>query len=252
MDFRIVIPARYASARLPGKPLLDIAGRPMVVRVVEKALSTGADVVVATDDQRIHDAVTAYGHKALMTRVDHSSGTDRIAEAAQKMGWADDEIVVNVQGDEPLIEPGLIREVAENLRQHADAVVATACHPIHDKTALLNPNIVKVVLSKQGYALYFSRAPVPYPRDVFARAAEVPDDMQIYRHIGIYAYRVASLRAYADMTPSPLEQYESLEQLRVLWHGGRISVAVTRHAPASGVDTQADLDSVNALFATTL
>lgn len=244
MHFKIVIPARYASARLPGKPLLDIAGRPMVVRVADRALSTGAEVVVATDDRRIFDAVTTYRQRVLMTRADHASGTDRIAEVARQLGWADDEIVVNVQGDEPLIEPDLIREVAENLAQHPEAAIATACHPIHDEAAMLNANVVKVVLDRSGYALYFSRAPIPYPRDALARQ-RAPG----YRHIGIYAYRVSFLRAYADLQVAPIEQCESLEQLRALWHGYKISVAVTRHAPAAGVDTQEDLDTVRALLA---
>jgi 3-deoxy-manno-octulosonate cytidylyltransferase (CMP-KDO synthetase) len=249
MSFKIVIPARYASVRLPGKPLLDIAGKPMVVRVVEKALTTGAEVVVATDDVRISDAVRAHGHQAVMTREDHVSGTDRIAEVAQKMGWAENEIVVNVQGDEPLIESALIEEVAANLANHPDAAIATACHPIHDKASILNPNIVKVVIDKQGYALYFSRAPIPYPRDAFAHSLEIPQAMLIYRHIGIYAYRTSFLKAYAGLQLSPLEQYESLEQLRALWHGYRISLAVTTHAPATGVDTQEDLDAMRILFA---
>ncbi|CAG0971081.1 3-deoxy-manno-octulosonate cytidylyltransferase (CMP-KDO synthetase) [Methylophilaceae bacterium] len=248
MSFKIVIPARYASIRLPGKPLLDIAGKPMVVRVAEKAMSTGAEVVVATDDIRIFNAVGEHGHKAVMTRQDHLSGTDRIAEVALEMGWADNEIVVNVQGDEPLIESALIEEVAGNLAQHADAAIATACHPVHDKASMLNPNIVKVVIDKRGYALYFSRAPIPYPRDAFANGQELPAAMQVYRHIGIYAYRAAFLKAYAGLQPSPIEQYESLEQLRALWHGYKISVAVTSHAPAAGVDTLEDLDIMRALF----
>ncbi len=248
MSFKIVIPARYASIRLPGKPLLDIAGKPMVVRVAEKAQATGAEVVVATDDRRILEAVEAHGYSAVMTREDHVSGTDRIAEVAMKMGWAENEIVVNVQGDEPLIEPTLIEEVALNMAQHNEAAIATACHQIHDKALMLNPNVVKVVLDKEGYALYFSRAPIPYPRDAFAAGQELPDAILIYRHIGIYAYRTSFLKAYAGLQPSPIEQYESLEQLRALWHGYRISVAVTTHPPAAGVDTQEDLDTMRKLY----
>jgi len=250
MSFKIVIPARYASIRLPGKPLLDIAGKPMVVRVAEKAQATGAEVVVATDDSRILEAVEAHGYRAVMTREDHVSGTDRIAEVAMKMGWAENEIVVNVQGDEPLIEPTLIEEVALNMAQHNEAAIATACHQIHDKALMLNPNVVKVVLDKEGYALYFSRAPIPYPRDVFAAGRELPDAMLIYRHIGIYAYRTSFLKAYAGLQPSPIEQYESLEQLRALWHGYKISLAVTTHPPAAGVDTQEDLDAMRKLYST--
>ncbi|PKO26085.1 MAG: 3-deoxy-manno-octulosonate cytidylyltransferase [Betaproteobacteria bacterium HGW-Betaproteobacteria-8] len=250
MSFKIVIPARYASVRLPGKPLLDIAGKPMVVRVAEKAKVTGAEIVVATDDVRILDAVKEHGYQAVLTREDHVSGTDRIAEVALKMGWAENEIVVNVQGDEPLIESTLIEEVAFNLAQHNEAAIATACHRIHDKAMMLNPNAVKVVLDKEGYALYFSRAPIPYPRDAFAAGQDLPDAMLVYRHIGIYAYRTSFLKAYAGLQPSPIEQYESLEQLRALWHGYKISVAVTDHAPAAGVDTEEDLAVMRKLFST--
>lgn len=248
MSFKIVIPARYASVRLVGKPLLDIAGKPMVVRVAEKAKVTGAEVVVATDDVRILDAVKEHGYQAILTRADHVSGTDRIAEVALKMGRAENEIVVNVQGDEPLIESTLIEEVAFNLAQHNDAAIATACHLIHDKAMMLNPNTVKVVLDKEGYALYFSRAPIPYPRDAFAANQDLPDAMLIYRHIGIYAYRTSFLKAYAGLQASPIEQYESLEQLRALWHGYKVSVAVTSHAPAAGVDTEEDLVAMRELF----
>lgn len=248
MSFKIVIPARYASVRLVGKPLLDIAGKPMVVRVAEKAKVTGAEVVVATDDDRILDAVKEHGYQAILTRADHVSGTDRIAEVALKMGWAENEIVVNVQGDEPLIESTLIEEVAFNLAQHNDAAIATACHLIHDKAMMLNPNAVKVVLDKEGYALYFSRAPIPYPRDAFAANQDLPDAMLIYRHIGIYAYRTSFLKAYAGLQASPIEQYESLEQLRALWHGYKVSVAVTSHAPAAGVDTEEDLVAMREIF----
>lgn len=250
MSFKIVIPARYASLRLPGKPLLDIAGKPMVVRVAEQASATGAEIVVATDDQRIFDAVEAHGYRAMMTRTDHASGTDRIAEVAISMGWAENEIVVNVQGDEPLIEPALIEEVALNMAQHNEAAIATACHQIHDKAQMLNPNVVKVVLDKEGYALYFSRAPIPYPRDAFAAGGELPAAIEIYRHIGIYAYRTSFLKAYAGLQPSPIERYESLEQLRALWHGYKISVAVTTHPPAAGVDTAEDLEAMRKLYST--
>lgn len=248
MSFKVVIPARYASSRLPGKPLLDIAGKPMVVRVIEQSLASGAtEVVVATDHELIRNAVASYGYDVIMTRADHVSGTDRIAEVVQQQGWGDDTIIVNVQGDEPLIDPALIREVASNLAIHVEASMATACHAVHDTASILNPNIVKVVLDHQGHALYFSRAPIPYPRDAFAANQDIPADMPIYRHIGIYAYRAGFLRAYAALTPSAIENFESLEQLRVLWHGYKISVEITQKAPASGVDTEADLAYVRSV-----
>jgi 3-deoxy-manno-octulosonate cytidylyltransferase (CMP-KDO synthetase) len=244
MSFKVVIPARYASSRLPGKPLLDIAGKPMVVRVAEQAKKCNAsEIVVATDFDKIVIACEAHNIKAIMTRIDHASGTDRISEVAEKLGWQDDEIVVNVQGDEPLIEPALINAVAQHLTQSHDAVMATACHTIHDEISLLNPNIVKVVIDSNSNALYFSRAPIPYPRDEIHKQA-----IQAHRHIGIYAYRVGFLKKYATLSPSELESIESLEQLRVLFHGYKIGVAITQNAPASGVDTQVDLDYVRSLF----
>jgi 3-deoxy-manno-octulosonate cytidylyltransferase (CMP-KDO synthetase) len=251
--FKVVIPARHASTRLPGKPLLDIAGKPMVVHVVEQALASGAEeVVVATDHQEILQAVQGTGYQAVMTRADHVSGTDRIAEVAGKVGWSDDTIVVNVQGDEPLIEPTLIREVAQNLADHPEAAIATACHSIHDRVSVFNPNIVKVVTDKLGYAMYFSRAPIPYARDAYAdgqREGDLPQGLTVFRHIGLYAYKASFLHAYAQLAVSPVEQAESLEQLRAMWHGYRISVAVTPHAPATGVDTAEDLARVRALLA---
>lgn len=249
MTFKVVIPARYASSRLPGKPLLDIAGKPMVVRVAEQAVASGAEeVVIATDHERIRDVVEQHGYSVVMTRADHVSGTDRIAEVVELRGWAGDAIIVNVQGDEPLIEPTLIQDVANNLASHPEASMATACHSLHDTPSILNPNIVKVVLDNQGHALYFSRAPIPYPRDAFAANQDVPNDMPIYRHIGIYAYRAQFLNAYAALKPAAIEQFESLEQLRVLWHGYKISVQVTQKAPASGVDTEADLAYVRSVL----
>lgn len=243
--FKIVIPARYASARLPGKPLLDIGGKPMIIRVAEQAAKTSAiEIVIATDFAKVVEVANAHGFKAEMTRLDHASGTDRIAEVAQKRGWADDDIVVNVQGDEPLIDPQLIAAVAEHLAQHPQTVMATACHAIHDEATLLNPNVVKVVTDVDGNALYFSRAPIPYPRDEVYK-----NNIQAFRHIGIYAYRVGFLKQYAKLTVSALEQIESLEQLRVLHHGYKIGVTLTENAPATGVDTQADLDVVRAIFA---
>ena len=244
VDFKIVIPARYASARLPGKPLLDIAGKPMVVRVAEQAAKSGArEIVIATDFEKILQVAAAHHIKAVMTRLDHASGTDRIAEVAQILGWMDDEIVVNVQGDEPLIDPELIKEVAQHLANSQDAVMATACHAIHDEASMINPNIVKVVMDANGSALYFSRAPIPYPRDDVYK-----QNIQAHRHIGIYAYRVGFLKKYAQLRVTELEKIESLEQLRVLHHGYKIGVTVTQNAPASGVDTQADLDYVRSVF----
>jgi len=248
-EFYVVIPARYASTRLPGKPLVDIAGKPMVIWVAERAQHSGAkQVIIASDDVRIVEAANKYGHQALMTRVDHVSGTDRIAEVALQQDWPDDAIVVNVQGDEPLIEAKLIIEVAAKLANSRDAVMATACHAIHSTADFLNPNIVKVVLDAQGYALYFSRAPIPYPRDAFAAGEALPAELPALRHIGIYAYRARFLKEYAGIQPAAIEQYESLEQLRVLHHGYKIAVAISANAPAAGVDTEADLDYVRSLM----
>lgn len=252
MGFKVVIPARHASTRLPGKPLLEIAGKPMVVWVAEQAVASGADdVLIATDHPEILHVAEAHGYRVVMTRTDHVSGTDRIAEVANQQGWAGDTIVVNVQGDEPLIAPALIREVASNLEAHPHADIATACHPIHDRETMFNPNAVKVVMDAAGYALYFSRAPIPYARDAFADQARqglLPEGMRANRHIGIYAYRCSFLQAYAQLAVSPIEQAESLEQLRAMWHGYRISVAETLHAPAAGVDTEEDLLRVRALL----
>jgi 3-deoxy-manno-octulosonate cytidylyltransferase (CMP-KDO synthetase) len=248
--FHVVIPARHASTRLPGKPLADIHGRPMVVRVLERASRAGArSVCVATDHPDVFDAVRACGGDVLMTRADHPSGTDRLAEVVEARAWADDDIVVNVQGDEPLIEPELIRGVAAALAAAPDAAVATAAHPLADADALFNPNVVKVVCDAAGFALYFSRAPIPWARDAFAlNRAQLPDGLPVLRHVGIYAYRVAFLRRYADLAPSPLEHWEALEQLRVLWHGYRIAVSRIENAPAAGVDTQEDLERVRRAF----
>jgi 3-deoxy-manno-octulosonate cytidylyltransferase (CMP-KDO synthetase) len=248
--FTIIIPARYASTRLPGKPLADIAGKPMIVRVAERARRAGAErVVVATDDGRIKAAVEAHGIAVCLTRADHATGTDRLAEAAQQLGLADDVIVVNVQGDEPLLSPGLIRTMADRLAAHPEVAIATACHPISDAAEAFNPNVVKVVLDRQRHALYFSRATIPWAREAFAAGASaVPEGLPIYRHYGLYAYRVAFLRAFPALAPAPIERFEALEQLRALWHGFRIVVEITAGAPAPGVDTPADLERVRALF----
>jgi 3-deoxy-manno-octulosonate cytidylyltransferase (CMP-KDO synthetase) len=236
LTFQVVIPARYASTRFPGKPLADVAGKPMVVRVCERAARSGAaGVHVATDDDRIGDAVKAAGFAVVPTRTDHPSGTDRIAEAARHLKLADDAVVVNVQGDEPLVEPTLIAQVARRLAERPAASMASACHAIADEAEIANPNVVKVVLDAQGYALYFSRSRIPYPR--------VPGTAA-YRHAGLYAYRVRFLREYAELLPSPLEKAESLEQLRALWHGHRIAMVTSETPMPPGVDTPEDLKAV--------
>jgi 3-deoxy-manno-octulosonate cytidylyltransferase (CMP-KDO synthetase) len=248
--FRVVIPARFASSRLPGKPLADIAGKPMVVRVAERAVQSGAsEVIVATDDSSVYEAVEKAGYRALMTSPDHASGTDRLAEVAGILGCAEDDILVNVQGDEPLIPPALIRECALALTLHETAAIATLAHPLRDEAEFRNPNVVKVVTDEQGYALYFSRAPIPFPRDAFAAGQSLPPELPMLRHIGLYAYRASFLAAFGGLMPAPLERFEMLEQLRALWHGYRIAVAVTPDSPGAGVDTPEDLERVRALFA---
>lgn len=243
----IIIPARYASTRLPGKPLLDIAGKPMIVRVVECAQASGAErVVVATDDARIYDAVMTFGAEAVMTRADHPSGTDRLAEALDKLRLKDDAIVVNLQGDEPLMPPRLVRAVAELLAARPAAMMATACHAIASREEFLNPNVVKVVTDHEGCALYFSRAPIPWPRDVMLGQSTMP--LKAFRHIGLYAYRAGFVARYAGWPACPLESTESLEQLRVLWHGKKIAVLEAEEAPAAGVDTPEDLERVRKYF----
>ncbi len=248
--FTVVIPARYASARLPGKPLAEIAGKPMVVHVADRARESGAqEVIVATDDRRIQEAVAKHGYDAMMTRPDHASGTDRIAEIAVARAWPDDLVVVNVQGDEPRIPPQLVRSVAEQLANHREAPIATACHPIHSAAEMFDPNVVKVVLDKHGYAAYFSRAPIPYARDAFrVDTSRLPEGLPAYRHLGLYAYRCSFLKIYSTLAPAAVEQFESLEQLRALWHGYRISVAVTDQAPDPGVDTPEDLEKMRRAF----
>ena len=250
MGFRVVIPARYASTRLPGKPLADIAGRPMIVHVAAIARRAGADGVwVATDDERIVAAVRQHGFDAVMTSPDHASGTDRVAEVADQLQWDDAEIVVNVQGDEPLLDPALIDAVANALRGDPDAAMATAAHPLATAEDFFNPNVVKVVCDVRGRALYFSRAPIPWDRDRFAgRRDALPTDLPAQRHIGLYAYRVGFLRRFGQLAASPLERCESLEQLRALWHGYPIQVVSVDHPPAPGVDTSEDLQRVRRLF----
>jgi len=254
VPFIVVIPARYGSTRLPGKPLLDVGGTPMVVQVLRRAEASGArEVWVATDHDDVRAEVERHGGRAMLTAASHASGTDRIAETVAKLGCADSAIVVNVQGDEPRIDPALIREVAEALAAAPDAAVATACHPIRERAEMFNPNVVKVVLDCAGNAMYFSRAPIPYARDAFAGGegagdAALPPGLPAYRHIGIYAYRAAFLREYASLAPAACEQFEALEQLRALAHGHRIRVAITARAVSAGIDTPADLARVRAEF----
>lgn len=249
--FKVVIPARYASTRLPGKPLLDIGGAPMVVRVIEAAARSGAsEVWVATDDQRIVEAVKKAGGQALLTSPEHANGAARLGEAADRLGWRDEEIVVNVQGDEPLIDPALVRQVAQALAADTDASIATAAHALHDATEFFDPNVVKVVCDAKGRALYFSRASIPWPRDAFLQQRDtLPVGLPARRHVGIYAYRAGFLRRYRKLDPAPLELFESLEQLRVLWYGYVIQVIDCQEPPAPGVDTADDLARVQALFA---
>lgn len=251
MKFTVVIPARYASSRFPGKPLADLNGKPMVVRVAEQARKSGAShVIVATDHPEIARAVAAHGHDAVMTRKNHASGTDRLAEVVATGRYGARHIVVNVQGDEPLIAPALIRRVAQRLETHREAQISTAAHAIRDAADLANPNVVKVVLDRAGYALYFSRAPIPYARDAYAEGMrELPAGLPVYRHVGIYAYRVSFLLDFRTLEPVAIERFEALEQLRALAHGYRISVAITRSAPAPGIDTPSDLERARELIA---
>lgn len=250
MSFTVLIPARLASTRLPDKPLADIAGLPMVVRVAQRAeRSSAAQVVVAADDRRIADACSAHGVRAVLTRADHPSGSDRLAEACEQLGLDGDDVVVNVQGDEPLIDPGLIDAVGALLGQRRDASMSTAAHPIASVGEFTNPNVVKVVLQADGLALYFSRAPMPWWRDGFAQGVNALPDPAPLRHVGIYGYRAGFLRAFPRLPQAPLETCEALEQLRALWHGHRIAVHVARQAPGAGVDTPEDLERVRRLFA---
>jgi len=250
-DFVVLIPARLASTRLPDKPLADIAGLPMVVHVARRALQSGAQrVVVAADHPRIVAACEAHGVEAMLTRDDHPSGSDRLAEACTALALADEQIVVNVQGDEPLIDVDLIGAVAQTLAERPDAAMSTAVHAIDSLGDFLNPNVVKAVLDAQGNALYFSRAPIPWVRDSFANGAlQALPQPAAWRHIGIYGYRAGFLRRFPTLPPAPIEASEALEQLRALWHGHRIVVHVSQHAPGPGVDTPEDLARVRALMA---
>lgn len=244
MSFIVIIPARLASTRLPNKPLADLGGKPMVVRVAERAQLSGASrIIVATDHEDIKAACEQHGVEVCMTRADHPSGTDRIAEVAHKLNLPLDAVIVNLQGDEPLIDPALLQAAAARIS--ADVTMSTCAHPLHDAADAFNPNVVKVVLDKNGRALYFSRATIPWHRDAFAQSKDsLPAGYVPLRHIGLYAYRNDFLQAYPALAVSPLESIEALEQLRVLWHGYPIAVHVTDSAPAAGVDTPEDLERV--------
>lgn len=245
LDFAVVIPARFPSTRLPGKPLAEIAGRPMVAHVHDRARESGAaEIVIATDDQRVLDVAEGFGATALLTSAEHPSGTDRIAEVIERMDWPEDRILVNLQGDEPLMPAALIHQVAENLAAHAEAQVATLGVPIDDPEELHNPHAVKVVIDQAGYAHYFSRAPIPWYRDGNHLDPRCP----ALRHVGLYAYRAGFVQRFVHWQHAPLEQVESLEQLRALWHGAPIHVGIAEHSPPAGVDTPEDLERVRQLL----
>ncbi|MBI5450784.1 MAG: 3-deoxy-manno-octulosonate cytidylyltransferase [Gammaproteobacteria bacterium] len=250
MKFTVVIPARHGSSRLPGKPLLDIAGKPMIQHVHQRALDSGArQVIIATDDRRIAEVAQQFGAMVCMTSADHPTGTDRLAEVIETMKIDEDSIVVNLQGDEPLMPAALIHQVAEGLQHHPQASVATLCVQIHEAAELFDPHAVKVVMDKDGYALYFSRAAMPWDRDAFSVSTDsLPQRSEHYRHLGLYAYRAGFVRQYVHLARCALEEMESLEQLRVLWHGYRIHVGIARERPGHGVDTASDLERVRQLM----
>lgn len=249
MSFKIIIPARYASTRLPGKPLLDIAGKPMIQHVYERAKeSLASDIIIATDDARIEQVAKAFGADVCVTRSDHISGTDRLAEVTAQRAFADSDIIVNVQGDEPCLPASLINQVAEDLVQHTDADIASLYAKIKEEKQVFDPNAVKVVMDSMGYALYFSRAPIPWMRDHFDNESPLPPILPHYRHIGLYGYRASFLKHYAELTPCILEQEESLEQLRALYHGKKIHLTAAEINPGHGVDTEQDLIIVRQLL----
>ncbi len=247
--FTVIVPARLASTRLPFKPLADIHGLPMVVRVAQRAaLSNATQVVVAADSIEIVQACQAHGVRAMLTQVDHPSGSDRLAEASALLGLSPNDVVVNVQGDEPLINPELINQVAKLLVQRPSASMSTAAHEIHELAEFTNPNVVKVVIDQAQLALYFSRAPIPWWRDGFAKGIQSLPQPAPLRHIGIYAYRVGFLQSFLTLQAAPIETGEALEQLRALWHGHKIAVHITPEVPGPGVDTPEDLERVRALY----
>ncbi|CAK0762789.1 3-deoxy-manno-octulosonate cytidylyltransferase [Gammaproteobacteria bacterium] len=250
--FRVVIPARFASTRLPGKPLMAIAGRPLIQHVFERAQQSGAEqIIIATDDDRIAECANGFGAEVCMTATTHPNGSSRIAEVCDRLGWADEAVLVNLQGDEPCIPPGLIHQVAGDLIAHPDGDIATLACPIRDRETVFDPDVVKVVLDIQGVALYFSRAPIPWHREGFATAPENLPNGPYWRHIGLYAYRAGFLRRYVHWPMSPLEQLESLEQLRALEQGARIRVSLTDIPTGPGVDTHADIVRVEDWLKTT-
>lgn len=247
MAFTVVIPARFASTRFPGKPLVDVLGKPMVQHVYERALESEAQrIIIATDHEQIAEVAASFGAEVCMTSTQHQSGTDRLQEVVSKLGFDDSEVVVNVQGDEPLIPPRIINQVAKNLIEHSDAGIATLSESIHSVDSLMNPNVVKVVCDEAGRALYFSRAAMPWPRDAFMQGvtASMPSGFAWQRHIGLYAYRVSLLNDFVTWPVAAIEATESLEQLRALWKGVRIQVSVAEEAPPTGVDTPEDLQRV--------
>lgn len=250
MIFCVIIPARYASSRLPGKPLQDIAGKPMIQHVYERAVQSGAnDVVIATDDERIRQVAEGFGAQVCMTAAHHPTGTDRLAEVVRLRGYTDQHVIVNLQGDEPLMPPVLLRQVAENLQLRPHACAATLCERIASSGELFDPHLVKVIMDKQGYALYFSRAAIPWDRDAFMETTgTLPERSEHYRHIGLYAYRAGFLQDYVQWPPCVIEQTESLEQLRILWNGHKIHVAEALEKPGIGVDTPDDLARVRHLL----
>jgi 3-deoxy-manno-octulosonate cytidylyltransferase (CMP-KDO synthetase) len=252
MEFRVIIPARYGSIRFPGKMLVDIAGKPMLQHVYERAVASGAEsVIIATDDDRIRKVAEQFGATVCMTAPEHGSGTERLAEAVVAMGYLEDEIIVNVQGDEPLIPPVVIKQVAEDLEKYENARVSTLYEPIKSMEELFNTNHVKVVMNKRGYALYFSRAPLPWDREHFQQIPPVKKQAlkgQFFRHVGIYAYRVGFLQEYMEWESSPLEALENLEQLRVLWNGGRVHLTAAKEPVPVDVNTEEDLVLVRKLM----
>lgn len=250
MGFVVVIPARFGSTRLPGKPLRMLAGRPMIEHVYRRARASGADeVIVATDDERIAQAARDFGARVCLTAKTHPSGTDRLAEVVRLQNFPDDQVLVNLQGDEPLMPPALIDQVAADLAAHGPASIATLCEPIETAAVLFDPNVVKVVMDEQGYALYFSRAVVPWDREAFAvTTGALPAGAMHYRHIGLYAYRAGFIRAYVSWPPCAIERMEMLEQLRALWHGHRVRVDIAREKPGPGVDTEKDVEQVESLL----
>ncbi|MGD2136813.1 MAG: 3-deoxy-manno-octulosonate cytidylyltransferase [Gammaproteobacteria bacterium] len=248
--FKVVIPARYASARLPGKPLLEVAGRPMLQHVFERATESRADeVIIATDDTRIQAAAEGFGAVVCMTSAEHNSGTERLGEVVERLGWKDHIIVVNLQGDEPLMPASLIDQVAGDLAIHEAAAITTLAYPLVTSENETDPHIVKVVLDHEGYAMYFSRAPIPWHRDPAETGSGIGVANPVLHHLGLYAYRTGFLKHFGMLGQAPLEIFEKLEQLRALWHGYRIHVGITQQTPGPGVDTAADLLRVGRLLA---